>query len=106
MVKVAVFTFGRFQPPHKGHGSLIKQVHEVAKEWSADPFIFTSNSTDYSDDVDERMKKIEKGKSNRNPLSVDEKIFWLRKLYPEYYDSTADSPAHCERNLGSTQQSR
>lgn len=83
----AVMTFGRFQPPHKGHGSLIKQVHEVAKEWSADPFIFTSNSTDYSDDVDERMKKMEKGKSNRNPLSVDEKIFWLRKLYPEYYDS-------------------
>ena len=83
----AVMTFGRFQPPHKGHGSLIKQVHDVAKEWSADPFIFTSNSTDYSDDVDERMKKIEKGKTNRNPLSPDEKIYWLRKLYPEYYDS-------------------
>ena len=80
-------TFGRFQPPHKGHGSLIKQVHDVAKEWSADPFIFTSNSTDYSDDVDERMKKMEKGKTNRNPLSPEEKINWLRKLYPEYYDS-------------------
>lgn len=92
----AVITFGRFQPPHKGHGSLIEMVHEAAVPYNGDPYIFTSNKYDFIDpkgvisqEEFEKLLKRDKDKKNRNPLLPEQKIYYLRKLYPEFKDSIA-----------------
>jgi hypothetical protein len=64
--KVAVFTFGRFQPPTIGHKVLIEGIETAAKEENADAYIFVSSSQD----------------SKKNPLLVTEKIKILQKQYP------------------------
>ena len=92
----AVMTFGRFQPPHKGHGSLIKMVHDEAIPYNGDPYIFTSNRYDFIDpkgtisqvEFDKFLKR-NTSKLNRNPLLPEQKIFYLQKLYPQFKDSIA-----------------
>ena len=41
-VKKAVFTFGRFQPPHSKHGKLIDSVIKHAVDVDGDAYLFTS----------------------------------------------------------------
>ena len=64
-VKTAYFMFGRFNPPTVGHGSIFKKLAEDAKQDGADPFVFVSSTQD----------------SDKNPLTVDQKIYYLEKLY-------------------------
>ena len=76
--KLAVFTFGRFNPPTKGHMKLISKVADLAAEHNGEAFIFPSQT------VDKIMKKT--GKVNpersRNPLQWKEKIQFMRDLFP------------------------
>lgn len=65
--KAAVFTFGRFNPPTRGHKKLVKKVSLVAEERRADMFIFPSQTHD----------------KRKNPLPWDVKLVFLRMLFPE-----------------------
>lgn len=64
--KAAVFAFGRFNPPTKGHAKLIATVERIAKEIGGDPFIFMSRSHD----------------GNKNPLTYEDKLVFMRKFFP------------------------
>ena len=64
--KTIVFAFGRFNPPTVGHELLVKKVVETAKSLRADHVIYASRGQD----------------SKKNPLSVLQKISYLRKMFP------------------------
>ena len=66
-IKEAYFIFGRFQPPHFGHAHLINTLYDMAKEKGADPYVFPTSTTEPPD---------------RNPLSIDRKIVYLKKMFP------------------------
>lgn len=65
--KTAVFTFGRFNPPTRGHAKLVAAVERIAKEINADPFVFVSRSHD----------------AKKNPLTYADKLVFMRKLFPD-----------------------
>jgi nicotinamide mononucleotide adenylyltransferase len=63
----AVFAFGRFQPPHAGHGVLISGVGRLAAELGGTGFVFATSTHN----------------SVKNPLKVEEKVFYLQKMFPD-----------------------
>ena len=67
-MKAVVFTFGRFNPPTIGHMKLIEKIAKVAKQNSADYRIFLSRSQD----------------SDKNPLSLKDKVKYLKLSAPKY----------------------
>lgn len=73
--KVAVFTFGRMNPPTIGHEKLIKKALEVARKQSADPYIFLSHTQD----------------PRKNPLNNSQKIKYLKLGIPEAAKSIKQS---------------
>ena len=88
--KRAIFTFGRFQPPTRGHNNLINTVINIANRYNAEPFVFVSLTQNALKDT-EWKKAIPKiyrkdgyisHKLNENPLSPDMKIEILNKMYP------------------------
>lgn len=95
--KKALFTFGRFQPPTIGHKVLIDFVVEAARLATAandpiDPFIYVSSKLN---DMGKYMKSkkfkemqatgsFESTDLNENPLSVDVKLEYLKKMYPDH----------------------
>lgn len=64
--KVAVITFGRFNPPTIGHAKMINRIVGVAKRNGGHAFIFASGSQD----------------AKKNPLPYDEKIQLMKKMFP------------------------
>lgn len=60
------FTFGRFQPPTIGHGLLIQQLSKLAEENDSDAYVFISSTQD----------------KKKNPLTVYQKEYWLKKMFP------------------------
>lgn len=58
------FTFGRFNPPTRGHGHLFDTLKASASQY----FIFTSQSQD----------------KKKNPLSYSQKIKYARAMFPEH----------------------
>ena len=89
--KRAVFTFGRFQPPTKGHEGLIRSIEEKSEELEADPYVFVSLSQNALTDTQwkkaipqiEKRNKYLTNKYNENPLSPDIKIEILEKMFPD-----------------------
>lgn len=75
--KIAVFTFGRMNPPTAGHEKLINKVLDVAHKSSATPFIFVSQTTD----------------AKKNPLTSKQKIKYLRLGVPKAEDHISDNPS-------------
>jgi len=73
--KVAVFTFGRFQPPTIGHEKLVNQVLKTAQKEGGVPFVYVSRNT----------KELSK-----NPLPPKLKIQILRSAFPK--KSIIDDP--------------
>jgi hypothetical protein len=63
--KKIVFAFGRFQPPTIGHELLVNTVKRVAGS-SADHVIYASKTQD----------------AKKNPLSVDRKLYYLKRMFP------------------------
>jgi len=66
--KVAVFTFGRFNPPTTGHEKLIMKVASVAKSNRADYFVYPSHSQN----------------ELKDPLPQSLKIAYMRKMFPKH----------------------
>jgi len=62
-----VWSFGRFQCPHKGHDVLINTVLSLASDNKYDSMIYTSQSQD----------------NKNNPLSWDDKVNVLSKMFPD-----------------------
>jgi hypothetical protein len=60
--ETAYFTFGRFQPPTLGHRALFQVLAAAAD--SADVYIFPSSTQD----------------GDKNPLTIEQKLYWLRKI--------------------------
>jgi hypothetical protein len=92
--KTAVFfTFGRLQPPTIGHKIVIDTIQQMAEEYAvpADAYVFvSSNQNDMGAYL--RSKKyrtilnsgvFESTDSNENPLSVYDKVKYLKKMYPD-----------------------
>lgn len=72
--KVAVFTFGRMNPPTIGHAMLIDKIKSTANKQNADPYIFVSQSHD----------------AKKNPLDYNTKIRFLKEFFPD--DNIIDDP--------------
>lgn len=64
---VAIFTFGRFNPPTIGHQKMLQKILDVANEERGDPYIFVSHTQD----------------KKKNPLSYDQKIDYMKQMFPE-----------------------
>ena len=87
---IAVFTFGRFQPPTSGHKLLIDAVSRIATENGGDGYIFVSSKLNSAGHrnvqaITRNMKRTGNFKStgnNENPLTVDVKMIYLNKMYP------------------------
>ena len=63
--KKAYFMFGRFNPVTVGHGSIFRQLAEDARQDGADAYVFVSSTQN----------------SNKNPLSIEQKMEYINKLY-------------------------
>lgn len=74
--KTAVFTFGRMNPPTRGHQKLIDKVLEEAQKRGADPFVYVSSSHD----------------PNKNPLTNQQKIKYLKLGLPEAVSAIKEEP--------------
>jgi len=62
--KSIAITFGRFNPPTIGHEKLISKVARADRNYK----IYLSRSED----------------SKKNPLSVRDKLSWMKKMFPQY----------------------
>lgn len=90
--KVAVFVFGRFNPPTMGHSKLFDKLVEAGKEKDGDTFVFPSQSVD-------KKKDPEKSK---NPLDYEIKVVFLKRLFPNaniVKDETVKTPFDVLRYL-------
>ena len=67
----AVFTFGRFNPPTIGHEKLLNVVGSTAIKAKAESFVYTSHSQD----------------AKKNPLSNDQKIVFMKMMFPKHRTS-------------------
>jgi len=65
-MKSVVFTYGRYNPPHKGHRLMIEQVIETARRTNKTPIIVVSHSAGNA----------------KNPLPVENKVRILRRWFP------------------------
>jgi len=103
-VKKAVFAFGRMQPPTEGHAYLIRSVIEAAGE-DGDAYIFPTST--HSGPKKSKRRKTAKASASvaasavakanspkteeakelaediNNPLTIDQKVHWLRIMFPE-----------------------
>ena len=61
-----VAAFGRFNVPTIGHGLLAKKVVDTAKSFKADHIVYASRTQD----------------AKKNPLDVDTKVKYLKKMFP------------------------
>jgi len=64
--KTIVFTFGRFSPPTSGHQLLVQFVKKLSVQNKADHVIYVSRTQD----------------PKKNPLSVDQKLHYLKLMFP------------------------
>jgi len=67
-------TFGRFNPPTVGHEKLLGRVSREATD--GDYRVYVSQSED----------------PQKNPLSPNEKVEWMKKSYPEHKDNIISNP--------------
>ena len=65
-MKSVVFTYGRFNPPHKGHRLMIEQVIETARKSNKTPVVVVSHSTG----------------NTKNPIPVENKMRILKRWFP------------------------
>jgi hypothetical protein len=62
-----VYAFVRFQPPTLGHQQLIETVKRIAQERGCDYAIYVSKTQD----------------SKKNPLTIEQKMWYLQKFFPD-----------------------
>ena len=84
-IKTAVLATGRWQPPHVGHALLINKAYEIAKARRGHVFVFVCGKP-VRRDADGKRQKLTIAEENRNPLNIDQKIKYLKKMFsPEKY---------------------
>jgi hypothetical protein len=83
----ACMLFGRFQPPHQGHGELLDFVIETAKSQDGTAFLFTSQKDNNFEDP-KKIKSYRNSKSPKtqkqkleNPIKIADKLSILEKLH-------------------------
>ena len=85
-MSTAYFTYGRFQPPHKGHAKILNALKEQANRDGVDHYVFCSHS--YND---------------TNPILPEQKINFMQRLFPDNNIVEADihviNPYHAMRVL-------
>lgn len=74
--KDVVWAFGRMNPPHWGHGGLIRTLQTEAAKRGGDWKLFVSS----------------KNEPKKNPLTYEQKVGWLLKLYPDLKDHLVVDP--------------
>lgn len=88
--KGIVFAFGRFQPPTVGHELLVNTVKQIADEVGAKHAIYVSKTYDHK----------------ANPLTVEQKITYLRKMFPDVNfvatDNVVRTPIEAAKHLNQT----
>lgn len=72
-----VFSYGRLNPPHYGHGNLIRTLQRIAKQKGCNWYLFVSG----------------KQEAKKNPLTYDQKIWWIKTLFPEVAGHIVEDPA-------------
>lgn len=75
--KDVTWAFGRMNPPHWGHIGLIRTLQTEAAARGGDWKLFVSSKTE----------------PTKNPLSYDEKVGWLLKIYPDLKDHLVVDPS-------------
>ena len=78
--KHVAITFGRFNPPHAGHGKLLDAVKSHGGD-SGNYRIYPSRSQDHK----------------KNPLSAQQKVDHMRKMFKHHKDAIQNNEAH--RNI-------
>jgi nicotinic acid mononucleotide adenylyltransferase len=73
--KTVVLSWGRFNPPTIGHEIVFKFGNDLAKQNKADFFIVPTKTVD----------------KEKNPLTLQEKITYLNKIFPEYTNNLINS---------------
>jgi nicotinic acid mononucleotide adenylyltransferase len=73
--KTVVLSWGRFNPPTIGHEVVFKFGSDLAKQNKADFFIVPTKTVD----------------KEKNPLTLQEKITYLNKIFPEYTNNLINS---------------
>ena len=68
--------FGRFNPPHAGHGQLMDIAAQSAEETEGDYIIVPSRSND----------------KKKNPLDVDTKVTTMRAMFPNHSEKIVNDP--------------
>ena len=68
--------FGRFNPPHAGHGQLMDIAAQSAEETEGDYIIVPSRSND----------------KKKNPLEADSKVSTMRSLFPDHAEKIINDP--------------
>ena len=66
MKNCIVLAFARMSPPTSGHGLLVKKVMDEAVHRGADHVIYLSKTQD----------------KKKNPLPVNRKVYWAKKMFP------------------------
>jgi len=90
--KVAFFTYGRFQPGHRGHEKMIMTLLDVAKKHNVRTGInITPEKTNVYVFVSPSGGPTEK-KPNKNPLSPNQKVDLLQHQYRD--DQNRPLPIH------------
>ena len=86
-MKTTVFTFGRYQPPTKGHQLVFDTVKAHAESIGADHRIYASRSDSsiLADDVTTTLSRPARiTRAEQNPLNYDEKHKILTKVFPKH----------------------
>ena len=68
--------FGRFNPPHAGHGQLMDIAAQSAEETEGDYIIVPSRSND----------------PKKNPLDADTKVSTMRNMFPNHSEKIVNDP--------------
>jgi len=79
-----IVPLGRFQPPHKEHMHLIDATLKAAAVARGRPIIFVSTTVD----------------NKKNPLTVDEKLKYLNKMYPNHAGLFQRPPPRAAHMIG------
>lgn len=74
-----VFTFGRFNPPTRGHKINFEYVKKLADQVGFDHIIYVSPKQDFTAD-DNGLPK--------GPLTFEERVGYLQSLYPQFNFNT------------------
>lgn len=82
-MKHVVFSVVRCNPPTLGHLKLCETVEKLANTLECDYQLFTTKTHD----------------SKKNPLTVDDKLYFLERLMPGYQFQVTVNPFHACREL-------